>query len=385
MNSRSLFRHPRYRRQILMRALFLTWMLLWTEQRAAWAQSNPGRSNEWDKVVEEASKEGKVVVSIPTSAELRKEFESGFRKRYPGIELELSVARGASNINKIVEEQNAGVHTIDLHIGGTTSIITGLLGQNLLEPVTPLMLLPEVKDAKKWWAGHLWSDTAKKYIYSFTAYITETAWYNSNLVKPEEIDSYDSLLDPKWKGKIAILDPRTPGSGESTWGFLWKIKGEQFLTKLASQDMMLGRNLRQLAEAVARGKQSLSMGLSYYTYLPFIKAGLPVKPIKFLKEGFYASSGSGNVVVIKNAPHPQAAKVFLNWLLSKEGQTAFSKATGQPTRRLDVDTQWTKEFGHVSAKEALTPEKYDELENGSEEVVNRIRKPAMKLAEKLFQ
>jgi iron(III) transport system substrate-binding protein len=340
---------------------------------------------EWYKTIELAKKEGRVVVSVPTSAELRKEFEAGFRKKFSAIELELSVARGASNINKIAEEQNAGVRNVDLHIGGTTSIVTGLLAPNLLEPVQSSMLLPEVSDPKNWWGGHIWVDNEKKYIYSFTAYMTETVWYNSTLVRPEEIVSWDSLLDPKWKGRIAILDPRSPGSGESTWAFLLKIKGEQFLTKLAAQEMMVGRNLRQLGEAVARGKSAISIGLSYYTYLPFIKAGLPVKPLSAIKEGYYAATGSGNLAILRNVPHPNATKVFVNWLLSKEGQTAFTKAMGQPTRRFDVDTQWTKEFGHVAAKEALTPEKFDELENGSEEVVNKFRKPAMVLAEKLFQ
>jgi len=340
---------------------------------------------DWDKTIEAARREGKVVVSVPTSAELRKEFESGFQKQFPGIELELSVARGASNINKIAEEQKAGVRNIDLHIGGTTSIVTGLLTANLLEPVPPSMLLPEVSDPKNWWGGHIWVDNAKKYIYSFTAYMTETVWYNSTLVRAEEIVSWDSLLDPKWKGKIAILDPRTPGSGESTWAFLLKIKGEPFLSKLAGQDMMVGRNLRQLGEAVARGKAAISIGLSYYTYLPFIKAGLPVRSLSAIKEGYYAATGSGNLAILKNVPHPNASKVFVNWLLSKEGQAAFTKAMGQPTRRFDVDTQWTKEFGHVAAKEALTLEKFHELENGSEEVVNKFRKPAMVSAEKLFQ
>jgi iron(III) transport system substrate-binding protein len=346
--------------------------------------SKTGAQAEWDKVVEAARKEGRVVVSIPTSAELRKEFESGFRSKHPGIELELSVARGAANINKIVEEQKAGARNVDLHIGGTTSIITGLLANQFLEPVMPSMLLPEVRDEKHWWGGHIWADNARKFIYTFTAYMTETVWYNSTLVRPEEITSWDSLLDPKWKGKIAILDPRTPGSGESTWAFLWRIKGEPFLAKLAAQEMLVGRNLRQLGEAVARGKSAVSIGLSYYTYLPFIKAGLPVRPISTLKEGYYAASGSGNLVLLKNAPHPNATKVFVNWLLSKEGQTAITKALGQPTRRFDVDTRWTKEFGHSSAKEVLTPEKYDELENGSEDVVIKFRKPAMQLAEKLF-
>ncbi|MET0586082.1 MAG: extracellular solute-binding protein [Candidatus Binatia bacterium] len=348
----------------------------------AFAQS---RSSEWEKILDAGRKDARVVVSIPTSAELRKEFESGFKKAFPGIELELNVARGSSNINKIAEEQNAGVQSIDVHMGGTTSIITGLLAPNFLEPVMPSMVLPEVKDPKYWWGGHLWADNAKKFVYSFTAYMTETIWYNTTLVKPEEINSWDNLLDPKWKGKIAILDPRSPGSGESNWAFLLRIKGEQFLAKLAAQEMLVGRNLRQLGEAVARGKSAISIGVSYYTYQPFIKAGLPVKSISNIKEGYYAGSGSGNLAIVKNAAHANAAKVFVNWLLSKEGQTAVTKALGQPTRRFDVDTKWTKEFGHPAAKEVLTPERFDELENGSEDVVAKFRKPAMQLAERMFK
>jgi len=352
---------------------------------AVFAQTGGARNLEWEKILEAARKEGKVAVSIPTSAELRKQFESGFQKAFPGIELELNAARGSANVNKIAEEQNSGVRTIDLHIGGTTSIITGLLAPNFLDPVMPAMVLPEVKDPKHWWGGHIWADSAKRYVYSFTAYMTETIWYNSSLVKPEEIASWNHLLDPKWKGKIVILDPRTPGSGESNWAFLLRTKGEEFLARLAAQEMMVGRNLRQLAEQVARGKYLVSIGVSYYTYLPFIKAGLPVKSISNIKEGYYAGTGSGNLAVLKNPPHPNATKVFVNWLLSREGQTAVTKALGQPTRRFDVDTQWTRDFGHPSAKDVLTPERFDELENGSEEVVAKYRKPAMRLAEKLFK
>jgi len=342
------------------------------------------KSNDWDSVVAAANTEGRLTVSVPTSAELRKAFEQGFEKVYPNIDLELIVGRGSSNINKIIEESKAGVRNIDLHVGGTTSIITGLVARDLVEPLVPLMLLNEVKEADQWWGGHIWADNANKYIYSFAAYMTETVWYNSDLVKPEEVASYDDLLDPKWKGQIAILDPRTPGSGESTWAFLWKTKGEEYLRRLVAQDLVIGRNQRQLAEAVAKGKTSLSMGLSYYTYSPFIKAGLPVKPITEIKEGFYASSGSGNVVALQNAPHPNGGKVFLNWLLSKEGQALFTKALGQPTRRLDVDTRWTKEFGHVGAKEILTLDKYREVENSSELAVSKYRKPGRRLAEKLL-
>lgn len=339
---------------------------------------------EWAKVVAGAKKEGKVVVSVPASAELRKKMEEVFRKRFPGIDLELLPARGASNINRILEENKAGLHYFDLHVGGTNSIVTGLLAQGILEPVPPFMILAEVKDAKNWWGGHIWADNARQHIYMFQAYLTETIWYNAEEVEPEEVRSYDDLLLPKWKGKIAILDPRTPGSGDSTWGFLWATKGEEYLRKLVAQDMIIGRNQRQLAESVAKGKASLSIGLSYYVYRPFVKADLPVKPLPTPKEGSYASSGSGNLAVLKSAPHPNATKVFVNWLLSQEGQEVFTRAMGQASRRFDVDTTWTKEFGHIAAKEVLTPERFFALENQSEEKINKVRKPAAALARKLL-
>jgi len=72
-------------------------------------------------------------------------------------------------------------------------------------------------------------------------------------------------------------------------------------------------------------------------------------------------SVSGNIVLIETAPHPNAATLFNNRLLSKDGQTTFTRALGQPTHGLDVGAQWTKEFGHVSTKKALTPETYDEM------------------------
>lgn len=340
---------------------------------------------DWEKTVNAARQEGTVVVSIPTSAELRKQMEAAFHKRFDGIKLELVAARGSASVTRILEEKKAGVHYFDLHVGGTSSIVTGLLRDDVLEPVMPWMILPEVRDPKNWWAGHIWADNAQKYIYVFLGYMTETIWYNSDLVRPEEVLTYDDLLQPKWKGKMVILDPRTAGSGESMWAFLWRTKGEGYLRKLAAQEIIPGRNLRQLAETVARGKASLSIGVSYYSYLPFIKAGLPIKPLPVPKEGIYASSGSGNLVILKNAPHPNATKVFVNWLLSREGQAIFTKAMGQPTRRFDVDTQWTREFGHIAAKEILTPAKFHELENQSEEVVVKFREPASDLADTLFK
>lgn len=344
----------------------------------------PAWQAEWDKAVEAAKKEGKVVVSVPASAELRKGLEEGFKRRF-GIEVEAVAARGAAIVRKIIEESRAGVRYFDIHIGGSESVVTGLLPEGILEPVEPWLILPEVKDPKQWWGGHIWVDKAKRYVYSFQAYQTVTLWHNSELMKAEEVLSFDDLLNPKLKGKIGFLDPRTPGSGASMWSYLREIKGEEFLKKLVGQKLVLSRDQRLLAENLAKGKINLVVGVTYYSLLPFFKAGLPVKPLSSTpREGLYVSGGSGHLTIIKNPPNPNAAKLFVNWLLSKEGQEIFSKSLGQATRRLDVDTQWLKEVGILPAKDGLTLEQYYRLENQSEEKVHKIRAPGAELARKLL-
>lgn len=345
--------------------------------------ARPSWQAEWEKTLEAAKKEGKVVVSIPASAELRKEIEKVFKQRF-GIEAETFAGRGSAIVRRIVEESKANIHHFDIHIGGSSSLVSGLLAEGLLEPIEPWLVLPEVKDPKSWWGGHMWVDRAKRYIYSFQAYLTEGIWYNATMVKPAEIPSYNDLLDPKWKGKIGFLDPRTPGAGDSTWSFLWMVKGENYLEKLVAQNLLLSRDQRLLADNLANGKIAVVIGLTYYSFLPFVKAGLPVKPLPTPKEGAYGTGGSGNLAIIKNPPHPNATKIFVNWLLSKEGQEIFTRAMGQGTRRLDVDTKWLKQFGVTAAKDKLTLQQYMGSENQSEERLEKVRDPASKVAHKLL-
>src|SRR6185369_13896068 len=166
---------------------------------AAAARSSPAA--EWDKVLEAAKKEGTVVASIPPNAELRKGLEETFTKRY-GIALEPVAGRGASVITRIVSEAKAGVRYFDLHFGGTESTVKGLLPENILDSLETALILAEVRDPKQWWGGHIWIDNAKRHIYSFAAYQTQSLNYNSDLAKPEEIRSFDDYLNPKWQGKI---------------------------------------------------------------------------------------------------------------------------------------------------------------------------------------
>jgi len=345
--------------------------------------SKPAWQSDWDKTVELARKEGKVVVSLTTSAELRAAIEKQFEKRF-GIDVEPVVGRATSVIRKIIDEARAGVAYVDVHIGGSESVITGLMPEGVLQAVEPAMILPEVRDPKNWWGGHLWVDNGKRFAYTSMAHLSETLWHNPQRYRGEDFHSLDDLLDEKLKGKISMLDPRTPGAGASLWSFLREVKGEDYLKRLVGQKLIIGRDPRILAENLGKGSTSIVMGMGYYSFAAFIKSGLPIQALPSPKEGTYVSGGSGHLVILKNAPHANASKVFVNWFLSKEGQEIFGKALGQGSRRFDVDTKWLRDIGIAGAKDVLTVEQYYKRENQSEEKINRLREPAAALARKLL-
>ena len=223
--------------------LLVTALILAGLMGTAVAQTDQRLPTEWDKIIEAAKKEGRVVASIPPNRKLRKGMEVAFPRRY-GVGVEFVSTRGSASIERIIGETKAGMQYVDLHIGNTESAVTRLLAENALEPVEPYFVLPEVKDPKQWWGGHMWADNAKRFIYPFVAYQTVSLWCNRNEYKPAEFQSFDDLLNPKLQGKIGINDPRTPGSGNAMWSHMLSVKGEEYLRKLVAQKLFVARDLR---------------------------------------------------------------------------------------------------------------------------------------------
>jgi ABC-type Fe3+ transport system substrate-binding protein len=327
------------------------------------SQKSWGASQDnWKEIVEAGKKDGKVVVSIPASSELRKQMETAFEQRFPGIDLELFPGTASKMLRRISDEFQAGVRYFDIHIGGAGSMITGFVGGQIVDPIEPNLVLPEVKELKNWWGGHMAIDKDKRFTYTFSAFLVSNFWHNTKAASAEELRSYDDLLNPKWKGKIGWLDPRQPGAGAQAWEFLWKHKGEEYLKRLVTQDIQLSRNSRVLAESLARENLAVTIGINYYGYRSFIEAGMPIKALPIFKEGTYGTAGSGTLAIIKNHPHPNATKVFVNWLLGKEGQEVWTKELSQPSRRWDVDTQSTAKFGAIAAKGNISLEQWNKVE-----------------------
>jgi ABC-type Fe3+ transport system substrate-binding protein len=363
---------------VLTGLFFLTWV--------GKASAQVDWKKDWERNLQEAKKEGKLVAGIPARAELRKQLEAVFKPKF-GVDMELFPARGPQNASRIAAEYKAGVRYFDVFIGGSGTF-ESLAEGGMVESLDSVFVLPEVRDPKNWWGGHIWEDNLKtnRFLYSFIADAgTGGFWYNTELAKPDEFRALDDFLKPKWKGKIGFLDPRTPGSGQSIWSFLWDVKGEEFLRKLVQQDLFVSRDQRQLGDSLAKGKLAVALGVSFYTLEGFLSANLPIKELPRLKEGLPSSNGSGVIGVVKNPPHPHAARVFVNWLLSKEGQELYVKVMHQSTRRLDVDTKWLKEFGVQAAKDVLTVEEYHRVRNHLEDKYTRVRLPAAKFAEQVLK
>jgi ABC-type Fe3+ transport system substrate-binding protein len=340
---------------------------------------------DWKKIIEAAKKEGKVVAGGPPTAVLRKQFKETFESRF-GIELELLSAPGPQNAQRAIAEFKAGVKFFDVLHGGSGTL-EPLKNENMLAPFMDFIILSEVKDPKQWWGGHLWEDNVKsnRFIYSFSADFSVPPFYNSDLIKAGEINSYDDLLQPKWKGKIGMFEPRVPSAGQGLWGYLMRAKGKEFLQKLAEQNLYIQRDGQQLAVALAKGNLAVALALAQRFVDPYIKGGLPIKVLTSVKEGMGGSNGFGTVAVMANAPHPSATRVYINWLLGKEGQELYGRALTQGSRRFDVDTKWLARYNTPAAKDVTTPEEFEKVRFYGEDVIVNWREPAGEFARKIFK
>ncbi len=235
------------------------------------AQSPQFRQAEWDKILEAAKKEGKVVASIPPTPELRKLMEIAFTRRY-GIATEFVPARGGAIVQRLVSEAKASMQYFDLHIGGTESVITAMLPENILDAIDPYLILPEVRDPKQWWGGHIYIDNAKRYIYNFVAYQTVSLWSDPNQYKPSRIQILRRSLEPE----IARQD-RHQRSAHAGFRFVDVVlhalhQGRGVSAQTRGQKLFITRDLRLLAENLARGKIAVTSGIGYSEFQPFIKA-----------------------------------------------------------------------------------------------------------------
>lgn len=163
------------------------------------------------------------------------------------------------------------------------------------------------------------------------ATVSSVLFVNRSVVKKTDFNSLKDLLDSRWKGKIVMDDPRREGSGVNALSILAANYGKDFVRQLLTQqEVVFSRNRRQIAEWLLRGRYPLAMAVSSQEVADFRKRGIG-KHVERFKAKFPVadtySPGFGGVALFSKAPHSNAAKVYLNWLLSKKGQQAWAQVT----------------------------------------------------------
>jgi iron(III) transport system substrate-binding protein len=259
-----------------------------------------------------------------------------FQQEYPEIKVEYSATPGRAMLPRIRQERELGKKLWDLNSGGIGTVVE-MKKEGFFAPIRPLPL-PDIADDRRWIGGmnSLFSDREEKYFLAYLLYIQPSVYVNRDLIREPDLMSSEQLLDPKFRGKIVILNP-TGGSSRQSLYHLAFTYGEGFLRDLLTkQEIIVTDDNRQQVEWVVRGKYPIAIGFSVTLLIPFEKQGLGKNVMAVEDKIIRTTTGSGVICLFEGAPHPNAAKVYINWLLSQKTQEKLTKNIVHNSRRIDV-------------------------------------------------
>jgi ABC-type Fe3+ transport system substrate-binding protein len=306
------------------------------------AAAQPKADQEWKGILEAAKKEGKVVVMGSPDPVMRNEVIPKFTARY-GIPVEFVAGRSSQIVARVRNERASGIYSMDVFLSGPDTTANTLYGEKLIDPVKPLLVLPEVVDGSKWKRGKVWfADPEERYVVRAFSSTASLLFINSDHVKPGELRSVKDLLNSKWKGKISAEDPTSTGAGANLAAQFYNQLGEEFVKKLyVDQKVVRTRDRRQMTDWLARGTHPICLNCREDDVRPLIKDGFKLLEIFELADFPGIINGSPWMLTVANkAPNPKAAQVFVNWMLSKEGLEIYGRGYGSATLRTDIDESY---------------------------------------------
>lgn len=291
---------------------------------------------QWENLLKTAQKEGRVSIysgmERDTILALRKHFTEQYK-----IDLDI-VSGGSSQINaKLFMERQNGLYIPDLYIEGPTSPITEYKPRGILQPLDKYVFRPDVLNEKDWWGGYGPYFDKNHFLAAGSRAVSPAIIINRKMVSPGELTSYNDLLDPRWKGKILLGDPTVSGGPQSAMIDTLIIMGEDYIRKLSEQIGAVTRDRRLITDWVIREKYPVGFGHGSSIPVQYINEGANIEMLSF-KEG-HGAGASGVIVLFDRPPNPNAAKLFINWFLTKDAQQIYAVASGKMSRRLDVSDQ----------------------------------------------
>lgn len=307
---------------------WLILQLLLPNAAAQAAEVKPNWQVEWEKTAAEAKREGLVTLAGHSSSNIDAVILQ-FRKLYPEIKFDVRPGQFLQEAQRAMTERRAEKYLLDLFMTGPTTLFNIFYRAKALDPIKPQLLLPEVVDESKWFEGrHQYVDAERQYLFLFEGTAQSYVHYNTRLVRPNDLLSYWDLVKPQWRGKIVSEDPMVSGIVSHGTRFLYYNQelGSKFLTRLFGEmDVTPSRDRRQMLDWLASGKALIC--LFCYGVDEAKEQGLPVETVGpyNMKEGASIVPIQGALVLMNRAPHPNAARLFINWFLSRDGQAAYQK------------------------------------------------------------
>ncbi len=289
----------------------LSFALVFCETFAASVSS---AADSLDQLYEKAKKEGKVTLYAPLSPRAMTVIPAAFMKRFPGVTLDHIDGTTDVLITRILAEQRGGRIIADA-MSGALTYLPQILEMKILAPVE----VPEAAPYSAQLKGDLWVATDTQY------YI---AGWNTNLVKKgEEPKSYEELGNAKWKDSI-MGEPRDFQIlvGFAKRKFHSDEKAVDLFKKIAATQVEFHRGHSQLAEFLVAGQRPVCFTCYAHHFPPRMKQGAPIQSL--LTEGVGEIGGSAGV--LKGAPHPNAALLWVRWAVSEEGQKVYAQAGETP-------------------------------------------------------
>ncbi|HEV8533551.1 MAG TPA: extracellular solute-binding protein [Methylomirabilota bacterium] len=303
----------------------------------AWAAA----PSEWPQIVAAAKKEGKVVVNTFPGDGYKRALKA-FTQAYPDIKVEHTGLHSQDFAPRILQERQASLFTWDVATIPTSTALQVLRPAGVWDPVRPAIVLPEATDDAAWDGGFERGFAVVKdraLAYGFSAVRGGGVTINTDLVTEDQVKGLTELLNPRWKGKLLLPDVRVMGDAFWPMTSARLHLGDDVIKRLfVDQEPALSRDSRQIAEFMVRGRYPIALGVNPLLLSQFQRQGLG-KNLKLLRfpELDTFSSGASTVWLINRAPHPSAAKLFINWLLTKDAQVAWAREVETNSRRVGVE------------------------------------------------
>lgn len=301
---------------------------------------------EWAKVLAAARQEGTVTVSGPPGEIVRTLITSAWAKAYPDIALQYTAARGTQILSKVVRERNSGLYNWDVILASTDPTVFTLIPINALAPFRDALIDPSLMSDKTWINGFAagFMDAAGKYFYSPIGRTGSILGYaNRDCVSQQAFGKVEDLKKPELAGKISWYDPMQPGTGSrSTWVLTTRL-GDAWLEDLMRhQTIAYSRDYHQMTDWLVTCAKPIAIGMSNDVLTEMQTQGIGRNVEELRGEAYFPGlqpgwgGGAEDVGWYNNAPHPNAAKVFVNWYLSKDFQQQYANAVSTNSRRSDT-------------------------------------------------